>query len=383
MKKRICVISGGRMDYGHLFKVIEAINKSQTLELFLIATCMHLSPEFGNTYKNIINDGFKIDRKVECLLSSDTPIGISKSVGLATISFADAYSDLKPDIILVMGDRFELLAAVQAALFMRIPVAHISGGDTTEGAFDESIRHSITKMSHIHFVTNKSAYQRVLQLGEDPNKVFNVGSPTLDYIKANKYINKKELSTLLKFDLYEKNLLVTYHPVTLGLSSNEKEINEILSALDYFAAKQVGIIFTKSNADNGGHLINKCIDKFVSSYDNVKSYDALGQFLYYNVIKNIDCVIGNSSSGLFEVPSFKKPTVNIGDRQKGRERSSSVFDTSVDRNQIIKTINQALNFDCNNVINPYGDGYSSPRIIDILENIELCNDLLQKKFHKL
>ena len=370
------------MDYGHLYKVIESIENSKELDLRIIATCMHLSPEFGNTYKTITNDGFIIDRKVECLLSSDTSSGIAKSVGLATISFADAYTDLQPQIILVLGDRFELLAAVQAALFMKIPVAHIAGGDTTEGAFDESIRHAITKMSHIHFVTNKTSFARVHQLGEDPKMIFNVGSPTIDYILDNNYIDKTELEKILNFKFLDNNFLFTYHPVTLGYSSDEDDIKEILLALEEFVVNSA-IIITKSNADNGGHLINSYLDQFSSKHKNVICVDSLGQHLYYNVMKNVDCMIGNSSSGLYEMPSFNKPTVNIGDRQKGRERADSVLDTPVDQESIVNTIKRALQLDLVNTRNPYGDGESSKKIVEILSSITLNDEILQKKFYQI
>ena len=377
---KVCVITGGRMDYGHLYKVISGIKSSKILDLQIIATCMHLSPEYGNTYKQIVNDGFKIDKKVECLISSDTSIGISKSVGLATISFADAYEELKPNIILIAGDRFELLAAAQAALFSKIPIAHIAGGDTTEGAFDESIRHSITKMSHIHFVTNETAQRRVCQMGENPDYVFNFGSPTIDYIKDTKFIKKSVLESKLNFKFLDKNILFTYHPVTLPTFSNEYQIKELIAALKYFADKY-GIIITKSNADNDGYLINKYLEDFSNKYTNVICFDALGQFLYYNLMNNVDCMVGNSSSGLYEMPYFNKPTLNIGERQNGRDKAISVIDCSVNKSQIIKNIEKCLNLKLSEVENPYGNGHTSTKIVNILENLEFPFQNLQKKFY--
>ena len=376
---KVCVITGGRMDYGHLFKVMMAINKSPKLELQIITTCMHLSPEFGLTYRKIEADGFNINKKVECLLSSDTPSAIAKTVGLASISFSDAYSDLKPDLIVLMGDRYELLAAAQVALFMKIRIAHISGGDTTEGAYDESIRHSITKMSHLHFVTNKNSFNRVKQLGEDPNFIFNVGSPTIDYILECPMISRKELENKLKFKFKKRNLLFTYHPVTLNPQQNKADICIVLNAISELGS-DIGLIFTKSNADDGGRLINQEIDKFVTNNENAKSYNSLGQFLYYNCINQVDCVVGNSSSGLYEVPTFRKPTVNIGNRQKGRTRAKSIIDCDINKKELLESIKKAFNLNCKDIVNPYGQGNSSNKILSILENININEISLQKHF---
>ncbi len=376
---KVCIVTGGRMDYGHLYKVMKSIKSSSKLELQIIATCMHLSHEFGNTYKRIEEDGFKINKKLECLLSSDTPSSVAKSVGLATIGFADAYKDLRPDLLILMGDRFELLAAAQVALIMKIRIAHISGGDTTEGAYDEAIRHSITKMSHIHFVTNLDALKRVKQLGENPKYIFNVGSPTIDYILDTKMISKEELENKLDFKLRSINIIFTYHPVTLNPNQNKIDLNIIFDALSELG-KDVGILITKSNADDGGRILNQEIDKFTAKNINAKAYDALGQFLYYNCINIFDCVVGNSSSGLFEVPTFKKPTVNIGNRQKGRMRSKSVIDCKIEKNEITRAILKAIKMDCSDMVNPYGQGQSSKKIVSLLEKINLAELSLQKQF---
>ncbi len=377
---KVCVITGGRMDYGHLYKVMQAINLSPILELQIIATCMHLSPEFGLTYKKIEEDGFSINKKVECLLSSDTPSAVAKSVGMACISFSDAFLDLKPDLILLMGDRYELLAASQVALLMKIRIAHISGGDTTEGAYDEAIRHSITKMSHLHFVTNTDAFKRVKQLGENPEYIFNVGSPTIDYIIDTPMISKEDLEKKLKFKLRKINIIFTYHPVTLNAKKDRDDLLLILSALAELG-QDVGLLITKSNADDGGRVLNQEIDKFTETNKNAKSFDSLGQFLYYNCINNFDCVVGNSSSGLFEVPTFKKPTVNIGDRQKGRIRSKSVIDCKVNKKEILNAISRALKMNCEDIINPYGKGDSSMKIVSLLESIDINKLSLQKHFY--
>jgi len=376
---KISVITGGRMDYGHLYKVMQKIKTSKKLSLQIIATCMHLSPEFGLTIDKIIQDGFKIDKRVECLLSSDTPTAVAKSVGLACISFSDAFFELKPDLIMLMGDRFELLAAAQVALIMKIPIAHISGGDTTEGAYDESIRHSITKMSHIHFVTNKNAYERVSQLGENPKFIYNVGSPTIDNILDTKFVSKNNLEKKINYKFKDKNILFTYHPVTLNVEKNLNDLKVILRALESLGP-DVGIIITKSNADDGGRELNKQLKIFEKNNINAKLFDSLGQFLYYNTINIVDCVVGNSSSGLFEVPTFNKPTVNIGDRQKGRTRCNSIIDAKVDSKEILSSIHYAFNLDCQNIVNPYGEGKSSEKIVKILEKLSLNDFSVQKRF---
>ena len=377
---KVCIVTGGRMDYGHLYKVMKEIDASPKFELQIVATCMHLSPEFGLTFQRIQDDGFKINKKVECLLSSDTPSAVAKSVGIACISFSDAFMDLNPDLIILMGDRYEILAASQVALLMKIRIAHISGGDTTEGAYDEAIRHSITKMSHIHFVTNIDAYKRVKQLGENPKYIFNVGSPTIDYILDTPMITKEELSQKLEFEMKKVNIIFTYHPVTLNPKQSRDDLIMILDALSELG-DDVGILITKSNADDGGRLFNQEIEYFTTNHDNAKSYDALGQYLYYNCINLFDCVVGNSSSGLFEVPSFKKPTVNIGDRQKGRIKSNSVIDCKVNKKEILKAISIALTMNCDNIFNPYGEGKSATKIVSLLETIDIKKISLQKHFH--
>ncbi len=376
---KISVITGGRMDYGHLYKVMQEIKSSSKLSLQVVATCMHLSPEFGLTENKIIQDGFKIDKRVECLLSSDTTTAVAKSIGMACISFSDAFADLKPDLIMLMGDRFELLAAAQVALIMKIPIAHISGGDTTEGAYDESIRHSITKMSHIHFVTNKNAFERVRQLGENPKFIFNVGSPTIDNILDTKFVSKNNLEKKINYKFKDKNILFTYHPVTLNIEKNICDLKTILTALENLGPN-VGIIMTKSNADDGGRELNKQLEIFEKNNKNAKLYESLGQFLYYNTINVVDCVVGNSSSGLFEVPTFKKPTVNIGDRQKGRTTCDSIIDVKVDSKEILSSIKKAFSLNCKDIINPYGIGKSSEKIVKILEKLSLEEFSVQKHF---
>lgn len=382
VKHKICIVTGSRAEYGLIYWLMKEIQNDHELDLQVIVTGMHLSPEFGLTYKMIEEDGFPIDEKVEMLLSSDTPVGIAKSIGLGVIGFADALDRLKPDILVLPGDRFEILAAAQAALVARIPVAHIAGGDTTEGSFDESIRHSITKMSHLHFVTNEVAAQRVRQMGEKQEHIYNVGSPSLDYIKRVKLLNKEELEQAIDFKFEKKNLLITFHPATLDSCSSDKQFQELLHALDSLG-KEIGLIFTKPNADTDGRIIIQMIDKYVVSNANAKSYTSLGQLLYLSIIGQVDAVVGNSSSGIYEVPSFKKPTVNIGDRQRGRLQTSSVFNCKPEAGDIYRAINEALRSDCSSVINLYGDGESSSKIVAILKKISAPNELVKKHFYNL
>ena len=378
-KRKIGVVTGTRAEYGLLYWLMKEIQADEDLELQIIATGAHLSPEFGLTYKVIEEDGFKIDEKVEMLLSSDTAVGITKSLGLATIGFADAYDRLKPDIVVLLGDRYEILAAAQVALIIGLPIAHIAGGDTTEGALDEAIRHSISKMAHIHFVTNELSARRVRQLGENPQYIFNVGSPGIDYIKRVQLLNRSDLEKELEFKFQDKNLLVTFHPVTLDSVSSTEQLAELLTAIDSLE-NGVGVIFTKANADTQGRSINQMIDDYVALHPETKAYTSLGQVRYLSVISQIDVVVGNSSSGLYEVPSFGKPTVNIGDRQKGRLQAASVVDCQAEAPAIIQAITHAFDMDCSNVQNPYGDGNSSIQMLSVLKSIPDYRALLKKQF---
>jgi UDP-hydrolysing UDP-N-acetyl-D-glucosamine 2-epimerase len=378
-KRKICVITGTRAEYGLLYWLMKEIQADEDLELQIIATGAHLSPEFGLTYKIVEADGFKINEKVEMLLSSDTAVGITKSLGLATIGFADAYDRLKPDIVVLLGDRYEILAAAQAALIFGLPVGHIAGGDTTEGAYDEAIRHSISKMAHIHFVTNELSAKRVRQLGENPKYIFNVGSPGIDYIKRVNLLNRRDLEKELGFKFQERNLVVTFHPVTLDCVSSTEQFTELLTALDSLG-KDVGVIFTKSNADTEGRSINHMIDDYVAGHPKSKAYTSLGQVRYLSVISQVDVVVGNSSSGLYEVPTFGKPTVNIGDRQKGRLQTASVLNCKPEASAILQAITTAFNMDCSTVQNPYGDGNSSIRMLSVLKSIPDYRALLKKQF---
>lgn len=384
MKRKICVVTGTRAEYGLLYWLMKEIEEDKDLELQLIVTGMHLSPEFGLTYKEIEKD-FKIDKKIEMLLSSDTAVGISKSMGLAQISFAEVYDELCPDILVVLGDRYEIFSAVSAAMIARIPIVHLHGGETTEGAFDESIRHSITKMSHLHFTATDEYKNRVIQLGEQPDKVFNVGGLGIDNIKKLKLLSRKEFEESIDFKLNKKNILVTFHPVTLEDSTASAQFKNILDALDEL--KDTNIIFTKANSDTDGRIINSMIDEYVqNNRDKSVGFTSLGQLRYLSALQYIDAMVGNSSSGLIEAPTFKVATINIGDRQKGRIMADSVINCSSDivsmRNALAKLYSSEFNKVLSNVCNPYGNGGASKKIKDAIKKVSLDN-ILKKSFYNI
>jgi len=363
-------------------KEIQAVPE---FELQIIATGMHLSSAFGLTYQVIETDGFKINQKVEMLLSSDSPSAISKSTGLGIIGFADAFNNLNPDLIIVLGDRYEILAASTAAMFTNIPIAHIHGGETTQGAYDEAIRHSITKMSWWHFVAAEEYRSRVIQLGEHPNRVFLVGGMGVDRIHKTKLLTKSDLENKVGFKFVDKNLMVTYHPVTLEDETSQEQFNELLDCLNKL--NDTNIIFTFCNSDTNGRIINSMIHAFVEKNpSNTKAFTSMGQLNYLSTLQFVDGVIGNSSSGLAEAPTFKVGTVNIGDRQKGRLKADSVIDCNPDQKSIMKAIKKLYSKDFQkkliNVQNPYGDEHATEKIINVLKNHMLPKEL-KKEFYDL
>lgn len=384
MGRKICVVTGTRADYGCLRWVMEGIKAADGLELQIIATGMHLSPEFGLTYREIEKDGFVIDRKVEMLLSSDTPTGISKSMGLGLMGFGETFEQLKPDLVLVLGDRFEIFAAASAAMVARLPLAHLHGGETTEGAIDEAIRHAITKMSHLHFVAAEDYRRRVVQLGEAPERVFLVGGLGIDNIQRLELLDRAALEAALDFKLGTKNLLVTFHPVTLEQSTAGAQMAELLAALD--ALQDTHLIFTMPNADTDGRILIGMIEQFVATRPHTRAYTSLGQLRYLSCIREVDGVVGNSSSGLAEVPSFRKGTINIGDRQRGRLKADSVIDCMPDRQSIASALRTLYSADFQaklpQVTNPYGEGGASEKVVRVLQEYPL-DQLLKKSFHDL
>ena len=350
---------------------MKGIQDDPKIELQIIATGTHLSPEFGLTFRRIKKDGFLINKKIEMLLSADTPQSISKSTGLGLIGFADAYIDLKPDIVVLLGDRYELLAASIAALFARIPIAHISGGETTEGAFDEAIRHSITKMAWWHFVAAEEYKKRVVQLGEDPDRVFNVGGLGIEAIKKAKLLSKRELMEKTGIKFGKKNLMVTYHPVTLEDQTSQKHFQALLDVLHEM--DDIYLNFTMPNSDSNGRIIKQMIDVFVSSHkERSIAFSSMGQLNYLSTLKFMDGVVGNSSSGLSEAPSFNIGTINIGDRQKGRLKADSVIDCNPEKISITaaikKLFSKIFQAKLKTIKNPYSGDEVSNRIIEIIKN---------------
>lgn len=378
-KRKICVVTGTRAEYGLLINLIKKIQIEPSFELQLIATGTHLSPEFGLTYREIEKDGFVINEKVEMLLSSDTPTAVVKSLGLATIGFTTAFRRLSPDLIIILGDRYEMLAVAQTALIMQIPIAHIHGGENTFGAYDDAIRHSITKMATWHFASTEGHRKRIIQLGENPKRVFNVGAMGIESILDLELMSKKELYENLHLDKEKPLFLITQHSETNSFSKikSHEIIDNLLKCLNKY---EVNLVFTKANADNGGREINKKVADFVEKNKRAKLFDSLGQLRYLSAAKYAEVVIGNSSSGLIEVPYLQTPTVNIGKRQEGRECSSSVFTTGTQQNEINTGIQKALKFR-----GPYeyifGNGQASKKVIEILKSLRIFK--IQKEFYDL
>jgi len=377
IKRKVCVVTGTRAEYGLFYPILKKIKSSDALELQLIATTMHLSSEFGLTYQQIENDGFVIDDMIENLLSSDSKTSVVKSTGLATILLSDSFKRLQPDIVLLLGDRYETLAAATAAMLMNIPIAHIHGGETTEGAVDEQIRHAITKMSNLHFASTEEYRQRIIQMGEDPSVVFNSGAPGIDNIVGLKPISKKDLELDLDWRFGLASALFTYHPVTLHASDLKRDLDKMFDAV---TASGLNVLFTYANADDAGRCINQAVEAFCSAQpERYKVVKSLGQIRYLSAMKYVDVLIGNTSSGIIEAASFKKPVVNIGRRQKGRLQSGNVVDCEID--MLEESIRGALSPEfarkCEAVENIYGAGHAAENIV---KEIETCGLSVKKSF---
>lgn len=372
MNKNVAVFTGTRAEYGLLYWLLKDIQDDSDLKLQLLVSGMHLSPEFGCTYKNIEKDGFHIDEKIEILLSSDSSVGVAKSMGLGVLGFADALDRLKPDILIILGDRFEALAAAQTAMILKIPILHLHGGEITEGAYDDAIRHAITKLSFLHGTSTEAYRQRVIQLGEDPERVKNVGAIGLDHLARSEMISVAQIAASLGFELRKPYFLVTYHPVTLAVEDPEGSFQALLDSLDSYPEHQV--IITYPNADDGGRKIIPMLEAYARQYpQRVFAIKSLGQQRYLSTVKHAVVVIGNSSSGIIEVPSFNVPTVNIGMRQKGRLAAKSVLHCEATRDAITKTINAAIirdyKADNEKITNPYGAGDASTQVIEMIKSL--------------
>jgi GDP/UDP-N,N'-diacetylbacillosamine 2-epimerase (hydrolysing) len=380
--KKVCVVTGARSEYGLLRWLLADLQQSTQIELQLVVTGTHVAPAFDLTYREIEADGFKIVRKMEMLLSSDTAVGITKSVGVAILGFADLFEDLKPDMLLILGDRYEIFAAASAAMLAAIPIAHIHGGEATYGATDEAIRHAITKMAHLHFVAAPEYRRRVIQLGESPDRVFLVGGLVIDNIQRLLLLDRVELEKALDFKFGQKNILVTFHPTTLERNSSHDQIEALLASLEI--CKDVHIIFTMPNADVGNHSIVEKIEYFVQKNpDRAKVFASLGSLRYLSCLRHVDAVVGNSSSGIIEAPSFKKGTINIGDRQSGRVQASSVINCLPTTAEITHAMTQLYSKEFQetlpSVSNPYDQGGASKKIVQVIEQSNL-KDILKKTF---
>ncbi|MCW4441202.1 UDP-N-acetylglucosamine 2-epimerase [Vibrio splendidus] len=381
--QKVAVFTGTRAEYGLLFWLLKDIQSDPDLTLQLLVSGMHLSPEFGETYQQIEKDGFKIDEKIEILLSSDSAVGTAKSMGLGVLGFSDSLARLQPDVLVILGDRFEALAAAQTAMILRIPIVHLHGGEITEGAYDDAIRHAITKLSYLHGTSTDEYRQRVIQLGEAPERVRNVGAIGLDHLKRADFMSLGELGESLNFSLTKPFFLVTYHPVTLGNEAPEEAFQALLDALNCFPEHQV--ILTYPNADDGGRRIIPMLEAYAASQpDRVLAIPSLGQVRYLSAVKYAAAVIGNSSSGIIEVPAFDVPTVNIGSRQKGRLAAKSVLHCEANRADIERAIRSANEREYKETVeeieNPYGQGNTSEKVIEMIKTLDFnpC-----KTFHDL
>ncbi len=386
MKKIISILTATRAEYGLLRPLILKLQQLGEFDVRIVVTGAHLSPEFGLTYKEIEEDTIVIDKKIEILLSSDTPSSISKSMGLAMIGFSDYFSELKPDLLIALGDRYETLAVCCVAMNQRIPIAHLYGGETTEGAVDESIRHAITKLSYLHFTSTEEYRKRVIQLGEDPSRVFNVGALGIENIRNEKLLDKVNLENSLGLSLDAPFAMVTFHPVTLEKGNSAIQFKILLDV--FHAHSDLKFVFSKANADADGRVINEMIDAFVATHKNAVVFASLGTKLYLSTVKHSAFVIGNSSSGLIEVPSLHVPTINIGDRQKGRLQADSIINCESDYGDIDRAVTYALCEECKEKVktadNPYGDGNSSELIATCIKQVLLEDTIdLKKQFFDL
>ena len=378
MSLRVCAVTSSRADWGLLAPVLALLRDDSAFDLKIIVTGQHLATGAGETARDIASDGFLIAETVDMHLTGDTPEAVTASLAAALAGYGKAYARLAPDLLLVLGDRYEILGAVMAAALAGIPVAHIAGGDVTEGAVDDAFRHAMTKMSHVHFVTTDEAGRRVRQLGEDPARVFVTGSPGLDRIRTAKLLDRDALFAAVGLKPGKRNLMVTFHPETLT-ADTENHCREMLAALDRLGP-DVALLFTGTNADVQGLALGKLIAEFVAKHANAVLHPSLGSARYFSALKHVDAVVGNSSSGLYEAPSFGIPTINVGDRQKGRARAASVIDVAPQRDATFAAIQRAFTLDCKTVVNPYGDGHAAERIVAQLKTLGEPAALLKKRF---
>lgn len=378
-RRTIAVLTTSRADYGHLYWTLKELKNRSNVNLQLIAVGAHFSPAFGDTYKEIEADGFDIDERVECLLSSDSDVGMAKTIGVAALGLADVLGRTRPDILVLIADRYEMLAPAAVALALRIPIAHIEGGDISEGAIDDAVRNALTKLSHIHFTTNENSRRRVLAMGEEAWRVHLVGSPSLDNLRRRQLVSREELEADLGLKSDRQTVVVAYHPVTLWRDT-VSEANAVFSALEKISQQ---IVFCYPNADAGSHQIIERARMFCQNRPNAHLFVNLNHLKYWSLLKYSDLLLGNSSSGIMETPSIPLPTVNIEFRQKGREQARNVIDAAPAADEILRAIETGLSADfresLNGMTNPYGDGHASEQIAEILANVVLGDELLIKR----
>lgn len=380
--KTVCIVTGTRAEWGLLYWLAKGISEDPELQLQLVVTGMHLAPEYGLTFQQIEEEGFKIDKKVDILLNSDSSTGICKSIGIGVMGFAEAFEELAPHLLVILGDRFEILAAATAAYIGGVPIVHLHGGELTEGAFDEGIRHAVTKMSHLHFVANEVYRKRVIQLGEQPDRVYTVGSMGIENINRHNLLDRQDFEKSIQFSLGRRNLLITFHPVTLEKGMAATQFRELLAALDELP--DTHIIFTMPNADTDNRILIQMVHDFVASHpDSACAFSSLGQIRYLSALQFVDAVVGNSSSGLLEAPSFKIGTINIGDRQKGRLKAESIIDCMPQKDSILAALNLLYTPEFQQRLsqtqNPYGSASPTKAIIKVLKEADL-KVLMKKPF---
>ncbi len=378
-KRKIAVVTTSRADYGHLYWTLKELENRPQINLQLIALGAHLSPAFGNTCQEIEADGFTIDERVECLLSSDTDVGMAKTIGVAAIGLADVLGRMRPDILLLIADRYEMLAPASVALALRIPIAHIEGGDISEGAIDDAVRNALSKMSHLHFTTNENSRRRVLAMGEEAWRVHQVGSPSLDNLRRRELISREELEADLELKFNQQTVVVAYHPVTLARDT-VSEADAVFAALEKITQQ---IVFCYPNSDAGSHQLIERARAFCQNRPNAHLFVNLNHLKYWSLLDKADLLVGNSSSGIMETPSIPLPTVNVGFRQKGREQARNVIDVAPETDAILQAIEKGLSADFRESLqamtNPYGDGHASERIAEILAGVPLGDELLIKR----
>jgi UDP-hydrolysing UDP-N-acetyl-D-glucosamine 2-epimerase len=379
MKRKIAVITTSRADYGHLYWPMRDLTAHSDVDLRIVVLGAHLSPEFGSTVQEIEKDGFKIDARIECLLSSDSDVGMAKTIGLATLSLADCLGQMRPDLLLLIADRYEMLAPASVALALRIPIAHIEGGEISEGAIDDAVRNALTKMSHIHFTSTQTARQRVIAMGEEEWRVHRAGAPSLDHLRRGELLSREELESMLQIDLAKPTILVAYHPVTITRDTVQ-EADALFAALGSLPEQ---ILFCYPNADAGSRSLIECTESFLLNHKNGKVFVNLGTVTYLSLLRQMELMLGNSSSGIMETASFAVPTINIGLRQQGRERARNVLDAASDANSILEAIRKARTAEFRESLvgmsNPYGDGVASQKIVEVLTTVRLTQELLMKR----